>query len=55
MENNQMKNMKLLTQDEIHNVSGGVIFVPAVYAAFVAGAKWRAGIGLATLAMKAKL
>ena len=40
MENNQMESMKSLTQEEIHNVSGGVIFIPAAYAAFVSGAKW---------------
>lgn len=54
MEANQKQDMRLLTQEELAGISGGIIFAPAVYAAFVSGAKWGAGIGLATLAVKAK-
>jgi len=42
-----------LTAAEIDQVSGGVIPVVA-YAAFVSGAKWGAGIALATLALSIK-
>lgn len=48
-----MNTMIELRQDEVAAVSGGVI--PAVvYAAFVSGAKWGAGISLAVMAIKAK-
>ena len=42
-----------LSCDEVEMVTGGIIPV-VVYAAFVSGAKWGAGIALATYAIHAK-
>lgn len=47
--------VQTLSMDEIDAVSGGAVFLaPAVYAAFVSGAKWGAGIALATYAIQAR-
>lgn len=43
-----------LSQSEIEDVSGGVIFVPALYAAFVSGAKWGAAMTIAVYAIQQK-
>lgn len=48
-----MQGITELKAEELKAVSGGVI-PAAVYAAFVSGAKWGAGISLAVLAMKEK-
>jgi lactobin A/cerein 7B family class IIb bacteriocin len=48
-----MNEIKELTAAELEQVAGGVIPVVA-YAAFVSGAKWGAGIALATLAVSIK-
>ncbi|UVW28865.1 hypothetical protein [Massilia sp. H6] len=54
MKETQLPSMELLNQEDIDNVSGGIIFAPVVYTAFVSGAKWGAGLGLAALAIKGR-
>jgi lactobin A/cerein 7B family class IIb bacteriocin len=48
-----MKSISELSAAELEQVSGGIIPV-AAYAAFVSGAKWGAGIAMATMALSLK-
>ena len=51
MQTLQTADMRELTAEQIELVSGGIFFAPAVYAAFVSGAKWGGGIALALVAL----
>lgn len=54
MEQIAKRPMQELSAEQSKEVSGGIIFAPVVYAAFVSGAKWGAGIALAAYAIQAK-
>lgn len=54
MESIKAREIEELTDAEVIQVSGGIIFAPVLYAAFVSGAKWGAGVALATYAIQAK-
>lgn len=43
-----------LTLDQVEHVSGGIVFAPILYTAFVSGAKWGAGVAIAVYAIKTK-
>ena len=52
--NIMQNNVQQLTEAEVEQVSGGVIFAPILYSCFVSGAKWGAGIALATYAISTR-
>lgn len=48
------KDFTELTPGQVEQVSGGVIFVPVLYAAFVSGAKWGGGLALGAYLIHSK-
>lgn len=47
MKNQSQNHLQELSSDEISKVSGGIIFAPLLFPAFVSGAKWGAGVVIA--------
>lgn len=54
MEPNKSNEIAVLTEHQIDQVSGGILFAPVLYAAFVSGARWGAGVAIAAYALKRK-